>query len=95
MPLLVRAVSLAERAVRGLRRVYHGAGRPPGFHEGLEILIISICLGCLLCRISRQGFWKYLLRKYLGAQWLKGVRHAVFGLGDSGYQKYNVRLLSE
>ncbi|PUZ74721.1 hypothetical protein GQ55_1G088300 [Panicum hallii var. hallii] len=38
---------------------------------------------------SMKGFWRYLLRKDLGAQWLEGVRHAVFGLGDSGYQKYN------
>jgi hypothetical protein len=41
-----------------------------------------------------QGFWRYFLRKDLSRQWLEGVRYAVFGLGDSGYQKYNVRLLS-
>jgi sulfite reductase alpha subunit-like flavoprotein len=41
-----------------------------------------------------QGFWRYLLRKDLSSQWLEGVCYAVFGLGDSGYQKYNVRLLS-
>ncbi|CAL4947577.1 unnamed protein product [Urochloa decumbens] len=38
---------------------------------------------------SMKGFWRHLLRKDLGAQWLEGVHHAVFGLGDSGYQKYN------
>ncbi|PVH38074.1 hypothetical protein PAHAL_5G170000 [Panicum hallii] len=38
---------------------------------------------------SMKGFWRDMLRKDLGAQWLEGVRHAVFGLGDSGYQKYN------
>ena len=42
----------------------------------------------------RQGFWRYLLRKDLDRQWLEGIHHAVFGLGDSGYQKYNVRLFS-
>lgn len=38
---------------------------------------------------SMKGFWRYLLQKDLGAQWLEGTRYAVFGLGDSGYQKYN------
>uniref|UniRef100_A0A0D9V5B4 NADPH-dependent FMN and FAD-containing oxidoreductase n=1 Tax=Leersia perrieri TaxID=77586 RepID=A0A0D9V5B4_9ORYZ len=38
---------------------------------------------------SMKGFWKYLLNKNLSARWLEGVRYAVFGLGDSGYQKYN------
>uniref|UniRef100_A0ACD5W444 Uncharacterized protein n=1 Tax=Avena sativa TaxID=4498 RepID=A0ACD5W444_AVESA len=38
---------------------------------------------------SMKGFWRYLLKKELGARWLEGLRYAVFGLGDSGYQKYN------
>ncbi|KAL5220997.1 hypothetical protein ABZP36_025710 [Zizania latifolia] len=38
---------------------------------------------------SMKGFWRYLLQKKLGARWLEGVGYAVFGLGDSGYQKYN------
>ncbi|XP_066309595.1 NADPH-dependent diflavin oxidoreductase 1 [Miscanthus floridulus] len=38
---------------------------------------------------SMKGFWRYLLRKDLDRQWLEGIHHAVFGLGDSGYQKYN------
>ncbi|KAG2541588.1 hypothetical protein PVAP13_9NG688714, partial [Panicum virgatum] len=38
---------------------------------------------------SMKGFWKYLLQKHLGAWWLEGLHYAVFGLGDSGYQKYN------
>ncbi|XP_062205780.1 NADPH-dependent diflavin oxidoreductase 1-like isoform X2 [Phragmites australis] len=38
---------------------------------------------------SMKGFWKYLLPKHLGARWLEGLHYAVFGLGDSGYQKYN------
>lgn len=36
-----------------------------------------------------KAFWKYLLQKNLNLHWLKGVHYAVFGLGDSGYQKYN------
>ena len=39
---------------------------------------------------SMKGFWRYLLKKDLGARWLEGLRFAVFGLGDSGYQKYNL-----
>ncbi|GMH41133.1 hypothetical protein BSKO_09043 [Bryopsis sp. KO-2023] len=39
---------------------------------------------------NMRTFWKFLLRKTLPADSLKGVCTAVFGLGDSGYQKYNV-----
>ncbi|KAI0497053.1 hypothetical protein KFK09_023381 [Dendrobium nobile] len=38
---------------------------------------------------SMKDFWKFLLQKNLGHRWLDGVNFAVFGLGDSGYQKYN------
>ncbi|KAJ6364908.1 hypothetical protein OIU76_029813 [Salix suchowensis] len=34
-------------------------------------------------------FWKYLLQRNIAKNWLEGVHYAVFGLGDSGYQKYN------
>lgn len=37
-----------------------------------------------------QGFWRFLLQKNLTREWLKGVHYALFGLGDSSYQKYNV-----
>lgn len=30
------------------------------------------------------------MQKNLTKDWLKGVNYAVFGLGDSSYQKYNV-----
>ncbi|KAL8091377.1 NADPH-dependent diflavin oxidoreductase 1-like isoform X1 [Apium graveolens] len=36
-----------------------------------------------------KAFWKHLLQRNLNHHWLKGVHYAVFGLGDSGYQKYN------
>ncbi|CAM6086168.1 unnamed protein product [Calypogeia fissa] len=39
---------------------------------------------------AMKNFWRYLLRKSLGKSWLRGVHYAVFGLGDSGYQKYNI-----
>ncbi|KAM1015729.1 hypothetical protein TB2_045357 [Malus domestica] len=37
-----------------------------------------------------KGFWKDLLQKNLSRQWLDGLRYSVFGLGDSGYQKFNL-----
>jgi len=37
-----------------------------------------------------KKFWKLLLRKSLPATALLGMQYAVFGLGDSGYVKYNV-----
>ena len=36
-----------------------------------------------------KKFWKFLLQKNLGADSLKGVKVAIFGLGDSSYEKYN------
>ncbi|CAM8994534.1 unnamed protein product [Rhodiola kirilowii] len=38
---------------------------------------------------SMKSFWKFLLKKNLNQNWLAGVQYAVFGLGDSGYEKYN------
>ncbi|GER27222.1 NADPH-dependent diflavin oxidoreductase 1 [Striga asiatica] len=38
---------------------------------------------------SMKPFWRFLLQKNLTREWLKGVHYAVFGLGDSSYQKYN------
>jgi hypothetical protein len=37
-----------------------------------------------------RRFWKLLLRKNLPPTILAGTKFAVFGLGDSGYVKYNV-----
>ncbi|KAF6149841.1 hypothetical protein GIB67_010915 [Kingdonia uniflora] len=38
---------------------------------------------------SMKVFWRFLLQRNLSQSWLEGVNYAVFGLGDSGYQKYN------
>lgn len=38
---------------------------------------------------SMKAFWLFLLQRNLSHQWLQGLRFAVFGLGDSSYQKYN------
>lgn len=39
---------------------------------------------------SMKTFWKFLLRRNLPLDSLSRVAFAVFGLGDSGYVKYNV-----
>ncbi|THU69024.1 hypothetical protein C4D60_Mb08t09990 [Musa balbisiana] len=39
---------------------------------------------------SMKVFWRFLLQRNLSNQWLEGLHYAVFGLGDSGYQKYNL-----
>ncbi|XP_071692844.1 NADPH-dependent diflavin oxidoreductase 1-like [Rutidosis leptorrhynchoides] len=36
-----------------------------------------------------KAFWTFLLQRSLSRQWLENTHYAVFGLGDSGYQKYN------
>ena len=38
---------------------------------------------------NMRSFWSFLLRRSLGADSLVGTSFAVFGLGDSGYAKYN------
>lgn len=38
---------------------------------------------------SMLGFWKFLLQKHLSSTSLSSVEVAVFGLGDSSYEKYN------
>ncbi|XP_047317578.1 NADPH-dependent diflavin oxidoreductase 1 [Impatiens glandulifera] len=38
---------------------------------------------------SMKVFWRFLLQRNLSKDWLERVAYAVFGLGDSGYQKYN------
>ncbi|KAK4805044.1 hypothetical protein SAY86_004861 [Trapa natans] len=38
---------------------------------------------------SMKVFWRFLLQRNLSKNWIEGMRYAVFGLGDSGYQKYN------
>ncbi|CAN0242169.1 unnamed protein product, partial [Hapterophycus canaliculatus] len=38
---------------------------------------------------NMSAFWRFLLRRGLPANCLESMRFAVFGLGDSGYAKYN------
>lgn len=39
---------------------------------------------------SFKSFGVFFFKENLGNSWLQRLRFAVFGLGDSGYQKYNV-----
>lgn len=57
-------------------------------HMGAVIFVVSTT-GQGDTPDSMKGFWKFLLQRNLGRSWLEGVHYAVFGLGDSGYQKYN------
>lgn len=65
------------------------------YFSGIEViwwsqeLIIFFPLGYLFI-LTMQAFWRFLLQKNLTNHWLNGVPYAVFGLGDSGYQKFNV-----
>jgi sulfite reductase alpha subunit-like flavoprotein len=38
---------------------------------------------------NMKTFWKFLLRKSLPANFLTHLQYAIFGLGDSSYEKYN------
>lgn len=38
---------------------------------------------------NMQNFWKSILRKKIGIDYFQDVPFAVFGLGDSSYEKYN------
>lgn len=38
---------------------------------------------------NMQNFWKFLLRRSLSNDCLSKVQGAVFGLGDSSYEKFN------
>ena len=40
--------------------------------------------------LNMLRFWRFLLRKSLPPDLLAGVGVGVFGLGDSGYPRYNV-----
>ena len=38
---------------------------------------------------NMQMFWKFLLRKAIAANVLQSLKFAIFGLGDSSYEKFN------
>ncbi|KAJ1647339.1 NAPDH-dependent diflavin reductase [Coemansia asiatica] len=63
----------------------------------LEQSAASCPVAIFVCSTTGQGmqpdnmrkFWRFLLRKSLPNDALKGLRFAVFGLGDSSYAEYN------
>ncbi|KAL0040841.1 hypothetical protein WJX79_006949 [Trebouxia sp. C0005] len=57
--------------------------------EEHNVILVSSTTGQGEVPSNMKAFWKFLLRKALPADSLKGVTVAVFGLGDSGYQSYN------
>ncbi|CAK7332257.1 unnamed protein product [Dovyalis caffra] len=57
-------------------------------HEDTVIFVVSTT-GQGDTPDSMKAFWKFLLRRNISKNLLEGVHYAVFGLGDSGYQKYN------
>lgn len=57
------------------------------FHGVIEFTLLGLFY---ILFNDLQGFWRFLLQKNLTRDWLNGVNYAVFGLGDSSYQKYNV-----
>lgn len=52
--------------------------------------LTALSLDLLPIPTASQRFWRLLLRKLLGPAWLSRTCYAVFGLGDSGYPKFNV-----
>ncbi|KAL0028461.1 hypothetical protein WJX77_008059 [Trebouxia sp. C0004] len=57
--------------------------------EEHNVILVSSTTGQGEVPSNMKAFWKFLLRKALPADSLKGIIVAVFGLGDSGYQNYN------
>ncbi|KAJ1961999.1 NAPDH-dependent diflavin reductase [Dipsacomyces acuminosporus] len=61
------------------------------------LVLAAACPVIFICSTTGQGeepdnmkkFWRFLLRKSLPHDILDGVEFAVFGLGDSSYQKFN------
>ncbi|KAK9790549.1 hypothetical protein WJX73_010811 [Symbiochloris irregularis] len=58
-------------------------------HEQVAVIFIASTTGQGETPDNMKQFWRFLLRKSLPTDALNGMQHAVFGLGDSGYQQYN------
>jgi sulfite reductase alpha subunit-like flavoprotein len=57
-------------------------------HTDVAVFIISTT-GDGDVPANMKKFWSFILRRSLTAESLKGVCVAVFGLGDSSYEKFN------
>ncbi|KAB1209832.1 NADPH-dependent diflavin oxidoreductase 1 [Morella rubra] len=58
-------------------------------YEGTVIFVVSTTGQGDTPDPMKVVFWRFLLQRHLSKDWLEGVCYGVFGLGDSGYQKYN------
>ncbi|XP_014660353.1 NADPH-dependent diflavin oxidoreductase 1 [Setaria italica] len=69
--------------------VHRSAGRAELLADERFVVFVVSTMGQGDPPDSMKGFWRYLLQKRVGAQLLQGLHYVMFGLGDSGYQKYN------
>eukprot|EP00898_Chlorokybus_atmophyticus_P000268 jgi/Chlat1/1241/Chrsp115S00755 len=91
------AQDVAERVAREARR-RHYAPRVLAMDAYNPVELPDEQLAIFVTSTTGQGdlpdnvkrFWKFLMQKGLPSDALEGVNFAVFGLGDSGYLKYNV-----
>ncbi|XP_069679042.1 NADPH-dependent diflavin oxidoreductase 1 [Periplaneta americana] len=90
------AQEVAERIWRESKRFYfQGPVRAMDDYPVSELIYEAVVV--FICSTTGQGeepdnmkkFWKFLLRRNLPANSLKGMRFAVLGLGDSSYAEFN------
>ncbi|BBN18381.1 hypothetical protein MPTK1_8g02140 [Marchantia polymorpha subsp. ruderalis] len=91
------AQDVAERIAREAERRYYApvlqstaSYEPSALPSEENVIIVASTCGQGDPPAAMKVFWRQLLRKSLGQDWLEGMHYAVFGLGDSGYQKYNL-----
>lgn len=90
------AQDLAELIWRNSKQ-YHFHGRVQCMDSYDVRDLIQESLVVFVCSTTGQGdepdnmksFWKFLLRKSLPSDSLRGMKFAVLGLGDSSYAKFN------
>lgn len=90
------AQDLAEFIWRESKRYFFSGCVMPMDSYDIQNLINERAV-VFVCSTTGQGdepdnmkqFWRFLLRKSLPANSLNGLKFAVLGLGDSGYEKFN------
>lgn len=90
------AQDLAEKLYRESKK-YHFTGPVTAMDTYDVKKLINENIVLFVCSTTGQGeepdnmrvFWKFLLRKSLPSDSLRGVHFAVLGLGDSSYTKFN------